>query len=353
MDNFLNNLKNEYREFINEAAAAAPASARRYDPNKPLDVSDATITSTTTSAPRTATAAGATTGTAQKIGQKAGEFSRHTAADLKNPWSRGFGALSGYDEWTRRRDQPLWKKAAGAALVGGTEMVSSALGTAAGAMTPVPGGAFVGGTAAGYGGYKAGQAAADYLLGSPGEDAEGDVSKALGKAFGAAGKVVGKGIKQGTPAMTGYSPGDPRLMEQETGYEMTRRIAQSQQQAKKEPSFNQAFHAARRAEKQAGRDPSQGTFTWKGKEYTTRLRDEPQAPKVDFAKAGQREADWEQQRGRMIQRAVRPQPVGMPEIDLERMPTAPGTMPTSGAAPVADEFAQERDKLLRRAGMID
>lgn len=76
-------------------------------------------------------------------------------------------------------------------------------------------------------------------------------------------------------------------------------------------SFGRAFKQARAS--------GETEFTWKGRKYSTALKDEPVSHgSVDFPSASRKETDWEQQRARMIQRAEAPAPVGVPEIDIER-----------------------------------
>jgi hypothetical protein len=67
--------------------------------------------------------------------------------------------------------------------------------------------------------------------------------------------------------------------EPRSGYE----FAQSQAAAQKKTSagrsaFKTAFAQARAAQKTAGGDPSQGRFTWRGREYTTAIKGEQPRP---------------------------------------------------------------------------
>ena len=77
-------------------------------------------------------------------------------------------------------------------------------------------------------------------------------------------------------------------------------------------SFGRAFKQARAA--------GETEFTWKGRRYSTAMKDEPASRDlVDFPAASRKETDWERQRARMIQRAETPTPAGTPEIDIERV----------------------------------
>ena len=186
----IESLKKEFQEYVLDEAQVLNF------PRTPVQstVSAAPPAKSTPPAPRTTAQAPAPTpaATAQKAGTQ-------FKSELGSRWNKGFSALGAYDEFTRRRDQPMLKRLAGGAIVGAGELLGTAAGAAAGGLTsPVTGpvGPVVGGIYGATKGYETGQAISDRLLGSPGAEAEGDVTKAIGKVAAPVGSAIGKGIEK-------------------------------------------------------------------------------------------------------------------------------------------------------------
>jgi hypothetical protein len=184
----LEHLKEEYRDFINEQAQVIPITKK-------------------TAAGTAPSAAGPAASSVQAPATK--PVTRAPGAQLKgelrNPWNRGIAALGAYDEYTRRRGQPEWKRLAGAAMTGAGEYLGAAggatVGTVGGALAggpaaplTAPAGGIAGGVYGAVKGYEAGQKLGDRLLGSPGEEAVGDVSKKAAELAEPVGRAIGRGI---------------------------------------------------------------------------------------------------------------------------------------------------------------
>lgn len=199
MSKLLESLKNEYKDFVDEAAEVVPFPKKAPATMTPTAAPTAVATKPVPAAPGVASkVAGAARTGAQAAGTQ-------FKSELGSRLNKGFAGLGAYDEYTRRRGQPEWKRIAGAAVTGASEYVGGALGgvagTAAGALAGGPAApvtAPVGGVTGGiYGatkGYEVGQKAADYLLGSPGEEAVGDVSKKAAELAEPVGRAIGRGI---------------------------------------------------------------------------------------------------------------------------------------------------------------
>ena len=192
----IESLKKEFHEYVLDEAQILnfpdpPAQSAR--PATPPVKSTVPVTRTTPQAPTAAQKA------VQAAGASAQKAGTQFKSELGGRWNKGFSALGAYDEFTRRRDQPMLKRLTGGAIVGASELLGTAAGAAAGGLTsPVTGpvGPVVGGIYGATKGYETGQAISDRLLGSPGAEAEGDVTKAIGKVAEPVGRAIGKGIEK-------------------------------------------------------------------------------------------------------------------------------------------------------------
>ena len=195
----IESIKQEFEQFVldeaqvlnfpKKPAAPAPMAAPQVKTTSTAARPQSQATTAPTPAPATA---------AQKVQQAAAAKAQQTGKQFKGElggrWNRGFSALSGYDEYTRRRagGQSVGTSLAGAGIVAGSELLGTAGGAALGSVVPIPGATLAGGIYGATKGYEAGRSIGDRLLGSPGEEAEGEVTKAIGKVAEPVGAAVGK-----------------------------------------------------------------------------------------------------------------------------------------------------------------